>query len=419
MKATNPSLLVAAAGLALAAPGQVSSSPSSHLVKRTGYDLCDSDCKLAGLAYPDKHTIQLPLENNWSEQCPPIQVGPANDPIFTSRVCLDTVGSDIVFNFEPFAGYTYFNAAVQWKLKGNVLNPASWAGPPPPSNNLVCGPNPAGGDGYQCKLPFSDILGVSSASPIKDLLSGMCPNGDREGLVLYLQFSGSIRASSTDQIPLSAVFANSPPCTARDSSGKCTSRDTTLQYIETAYRCSTCNRDACPPDVEPPVTTSCSFGTAFGYREPVGGVPKSFALNTQSGPGCNRWGWYSVPALSDLQASVRGPLYVGAGGNDISKAINVGTWTATANAGGGVFVEYEITPPYTLSEVHVNLACLPLTKCAPGQYPIKAEGLEDVAWYSTRNIQYPACSGGLKPALIVHAAVNKLVQGTTCPAVIE
>jgi hypothetical protein len=147
-------------------------------------------------------------------------------------------------------------------------------------------------------------------------------------------------------------------------------------------------------------------------------VPKAFTLNTQSGQGCNRWGWYETPTLAELQGGISGPLYVGAGGNDISKAIDVGIWVATASASGKVTVTYLLNPPYALAEVHVDLACLPIDKCAPGQYTFGASGLNDAATYSTDPLTYPACSGGSKAALIVHAAVDKLTVGA-CSAPIE
>ena len=418
MKATNPSLMLAGAGLALAAPGRVSSA-TSPLLKRTGYDLCENDCTVAGLALPNKHTLQLVLESYWSEQCPPIYIGDPNAPTATSRVCLDFVGTNVQFSFEPFAGYSYgANVNVGYKAMGNIANPGSWSAPPPPINTLACAPN---GDGMLCTLPFADLLGVPASTSVQDLLAGVCPNGDREALGIYLEFSGEI--SSPTAIPMSAIFSNSPPCTARDSTGQCTARDASIPYIEMAYRCSICEGTACPSSTSTPVTstttttststtqtpvgTPCSFGTAFGYQDPV----KSTTLNTLTGQGCNRWGWYETPTLAELQSSISGPLYVGAGGNDISKATNVGTWTATADPAGKVTVSYELLTGYAVSEVHVHLACA-INKCAPGQYTFGKSGLADVASYSTTPaLTYPTCSGSDKAALIVHAAVDKMTVG--------
>jgi hypothetical protein len=395
---TASSLLLAGAGLALAAPGHF----SRQLLKRTGYDVCENDCKLRGAAFPDKHTLQLSLENNYSEQCPPIYIGDANAPTASSRVCLDFVGPNVYFNFEAFPGYNYKSGAVAWQLIGSA--------PSAPTNNLVCGPN--GSNGLLCKLPFSDILGTSAASPIKDLLLGMCPNGDREALGFSLQFSGEVESTGDAS---TCTFANQPACTSRNTSGQCVARDTTTPYIGVVYRCSTCNVAACPPEEPevPPVPTVCGLGTGFGYQS----ATKSIELDTLTAQGCKRWGWYSLPTLAELQNGISGSLYVGAGNNDLTKATEVGIWVATANAAGRVTITYLLNPPYALSEVHVDLACQPIDKCAPGQYTFAQTGLHVPTYSNPTPIPYPSCSGGNKVALIIHAAVDKLVPaGTACPA---
>jgi hypothetical protein len=164
----------------------------------------------------------------------------------------------------------------------------------------------------------------------------------------------------------------------------------------------------------PVATTKRSVGTAFGNA----GADKAITLNSQSGTGCNRWGWYSTPTLAELQAGVTGTLLVGAGGNDVAKATNVGTYFAIADASGKVTVTYNLAGPYTISEAHVDLGCLPVDKCAPGQYTFSVSGLADVFTYATSPIMFPACTGGSKAYLIVHAAVGTVVAGTTCPATV-
>jgi hypothetical protein len=108
---------------------------------------------------------------------------------------------------------------------------------------------------------------------------------------------------------------------------------------------------------------------------------------------------------------------VGAGGNDISKATNVGTWVATANAIGKVSVMYSLTGPYQLSEVHVDLACLPIDKCAPGSYTFGIGGLSTKS-YTSPPLQYPACGGSSQAALIIHAAVDVVIASGTCPSTV-
>jgi hypothetical protein len=422
---TTASLVLAGAGLAVAAPRH--SHGSSLFSKRTPYDLCDTDCRLAGLAYPDVHTLQIALENNWSEQCPQVFIGDASNPTATSRVCLDISGTNVLFNFEAFSGYTYNSASVTWSLAGNAISQDGWAAPPPTSS-LTCAPN---GDGYQCTLPFSSITGLSS-SAIGGLLAGMCPNGDREGLGLWFEFSGAVTSTADSTV---STVANSSPCVSHDSTGACTARNTDIPYFAMVYRCSMCNIAACPPppppatstttsasststsssttSQPPAVTTTCSFGAAFGNA----GTGKATALNTIDSDSCETWGWYSAPTLAQLQAAggVTGTLLSSTGSNDVSKATNVGTYVATADASGKVTVTYKMASPYTLTGAHVDLVCTPISKCTTSKYTFVADGLKDLSTYAITPVAFPTCKGSSKAALIVHATVDVVVQGKTCP----
>lgn len=448
MKLTTTALL-AGAGLASAAVPNVRPilGRTTSLLKRWEYDVCSNDCHLRDVPMPDKNTFGLPLEGYWSEQCPPLVVGAYDAPLSTSRACLDFQGTNLYFNFSSFPGYTLKSAVVTWKVKGVVGEPSTWTSPPPTTNILCDAPSTPGGQ-YVCKLPFSTILGVPSSTSLLDLFAGMCPKTDREALIFYLQLSGLV--APVDGNGPDVPFVQQYPCTSRTPDRQCTAWDTNYPYIEVAYRCSKCEVAACPPppsstsapppppssttppppppsssavsSVSPTTTTSappsiktCGFGTAFGYLPPVGSTPRSTTLNTLSGQGCNRWGWYSSPSLAELQSgSVSGPLYVGAGGNDISKAVNVGTWTAVADILGKVTVTYLLSPGYALAEVHVNLKCVAdITKCAPGQYTYNSAAIPNLSTWSTTPLSYPSCGAG-KVGLIVHAAVNVLTTATTC-----
>ncbi|KAG7286007.1 hypothetical protein NEMBOFW57_008304 [Staphylotrichum longicolle] len=437
-----PHTTVLLAGCGLAAAVAVPDVVGSTRVKRWDYDVCLNDCSLAGIPMPDQNTFGLPLENFYSEQCPPIVVGPYNNPSSASRACFTFSGPALHVDFEPFPGYTIKSAVVTWKVKGNIAADSSTWSSPPPTTNILCSPSSDGH--YICDLPFNQVLQKPTTASIPELMAGMCPNGDREGLGFYFQLSGLVEpVGGGAAIP----FVQQYPCTSRDGSRQCTSWNTQYPYIEVAYRCTNCQVSACPTSTTPtptptpsetsypptePSTTSCSttsttssappslktcgFGTAFGYQNPVAGVQKSTTLNTQSGAGCNRWGWYETPTVAELQGGMSGPLYVGAGGNDITKAMDVGIWVATANAQGRVTVTYLLNPPYALAEVHVNLQCLPLTKCAPGQYTYNAGAIPNLpTWSNPTPLVYPTCTGGSKAALIIHAAVNILSVVPTCP----
>jgi hypothetical protein len=117
-----------------------------------------------------------------------------------------------------------------------------------------------------------------------------------------------------------------------------------------------------------------------------------------------------------LQTGISGILYVGAGGNNIQNAINVGTWNAIASPTGGVTVTYNLSPGYFIDEAHVDLECLPIDTCAPGQYTFNSGALPNLPVYAMPTpIQYPTCSGGSQAYLIVHGSINYVTTGSTCP----
>lgn len=227
----------------------------------------------------------------------------------------------------------------------------------------------------------------------------MCPGGDTQAPSLYLNTAATMNGPSSAQVPAEGRLSctDYPKCLALYP----------FTYWELGYRCTKC---ATPPP--PPVTEYCSFGTAFGFSA---SNPTSKTLNSVLPPPntCKRWGWYESPTTAQLTAGIGGPLYVGAGQNDISKAVAVGTWSATL-AGGKVSVTYSLTGSYSVAQVHVNLGCLPYQTCAPGQYTYVNEGFTTspaVTTFTTPGLPLPTCSNGL--FLMIHASIN---TSTTVPA---
>ncbi|KAK4187568.1 hypothetical protein QBC35DRAFT_452106 [Podospora australis] len=377
------------------------------------YDICTNNCRLNGVPVPDKNTFALPLENFADQSCPPFYIGSnLTHPVASGRVCMDFVGPNWVFNFSAVPGYTYNRdyVSVGWKIKGRALDPETWTLPPPPINSLSCTVNPLDTYGLTCSLPFYELFKVPQYMPLQSLLNLMCPSDDREGIIVYLQFSGSIYETAT---ATTRTFQQKPPCVAWDTFRQCIAWDTSFQYIEVSYKCTKCDAPTCPPK-------TCRYGTAFGYQPPVDGVVKSLLLNEQSGQGCQRWGWYELPTLAELQAGISGTLYVGEGGNDLTRGINVGTWTASATPTGGVTVTYALTrQDLTLDEVHVDVACGPIDSCVPSQYTFSSGDVLDATTYSNpRPLQYPVCTGQSRATLIVQAAVNTFVSSReqySCP----
>jgi hypothetical protein len=252
MKLAQAAALFAGCSLASAATGSLRSRGDTSLSRRWDYDVCLNDCTLRDVPIPDKDNFQLPLENNWSEQCPPTFIGAWDAPTAVSKVCLEFSGPFVVFNFAPFPGHVTKTARVTWKLAGNVLDTIHWS-LPPPTATVECEAAPSGGS-FVCKVPFAEILQKPSSTSTKDLLAGMCPNGDREGLGFYLAFSGTVSAAGSDEeIPFKQQYPCKPG--ARTTDRKCTQWDTTYDYFSISYRCSKCRVDACTP-------TTCASGTA-------------------------------------------------------------------------------------------------------------------------------------------------------------
>ncbi|KAJ9653764.1 hypothetical protein H2201_009105 [Coniosporium apollinis] len=86
-----------------------------------------------------------------------------------------------------------------------------------------------------------------------------------------------------------------------------------------------------------------------------------------------RWGWYSTPTTAQLSSGIGGPLYVGAGQNDISKATTF---------------KY-VNDAFTDSPAVMS--------------------------FTTPGLKLPSCSAG-KLYVIVHASVNTARSRSACPA---
>ncbi|KAK4200247.1 hypothetical protein QBC40DRAFT_327131 [Triangularia verruculosa] len=394
MKFTSGFVLVATSSqLALATEplfGTIFSKDIDTLLKRTEYDVCQSNCSLHGIPFPDKNTLQLPLEKYYSERCPEIFIGKYDYPKETSTVCLDFTGRYLTFTFNPFPGYKTKSATVTWGLKGNPLYTVGYK-PPPPSNAIQCTPEQDGT--FLCKIPFNEIVHASNSADIKHLLEGMCPNGDREGLILYLQFSGTVVVPGSHK-PIH--FQQQYPCKpgGRDHHRKCTSYDCDYDYLEITYRCSKCQVAPCKPP--------CDTTTAYGYQSPK----SSLDLDTQKGAGCKtNWGWYETPSIHDLRNGIHGHLYIQEQGKYYER---VGSWTATLNQNKKLDVKFKITPglKYIIEEVNIDFSCLPITHCQHEYFTYNKDGLGGLQEYDAHGIYYPSCGRHSRVYLIISAEVG-------------
>ncbi|KAL5627208.1 hypothetical protein FOBRF1_001551 [Fusarium oxysporum] len=201
------------------------------------------------------------------------------------------------------------------------------------------------------------------------------------------------------------------------------------EYLTLTFTCpQTCNGWCCCLSTQTPSTKVCPLGTAMGYKYGVNPNPMPINLNGNPvGPAlsdnsCKRWGWYFTPSKASLQAGISGNLIVGAGGNDVNKGKDVGTWSAIL-VGSQLNFEYHLYDDdskghFDLAEVHVYAACVKPSKCSPGQYTFVDEtltGNSDTSFMHSITVD-GTCSTYY---LIFHAKVNQQIPSTeTCPAVV-
>ncbi len=112
----------------------------------------------------------------------------------------------------------------------------------------------------------------------------------------------------------------------------------------------------CGSNLPPPPPNTCS-GTAYGYAT-SGGVDTTFVT---LGIGKN-WGWVITGS-----PPISGTLYLGAGGNDISHATAVGTFTI-AHVGSNLVVTFSTAAPWYLSSTQLYYSSMDPSKIAPGRF---------------------------------------------------
>ncbi|RYO80069.1 hypothetical protein DL766_009333 [Monosporascus sp. MC13-8B] len=182
-------------------------------------------------------------------------------------------------------------------------------------------------------------------------------------------------------------------------------------YTTVTFECP----DVCAKSCHCPTGKWCSMGTAYGYAE---GKAITFNPTLVNGgaSGCKKWGWYYKISSGDLSAGLTGDLRVGAGGNDVSKSVDVGDFSAKLS-GTTLTVKYDLASGYDLGEVHVYASCSAPTSCAPGSwaaYNSDRSGL-DLSATTDRTfeqaITVPQCGNYY---LIFHGAINNKITGDTC-----
>jgi hypothetical protein len=149
-----------------------------------------------------------------------------------------------------------------------------------------------------------------------------------------------------------------------------------------------------PCGSNPPPPPSTCGGTAYGYATSSGQDKTFISL----GIGKN-WGW--VITGSVMTQPISGNLYLGAGGNDLSKATIVGSFTIQ-HVGSKLIVTYNTQAPWYLSATHFYYGSTYPSKIAPGQFGYKHDSFAAGSTIDTFSIPYDSS----KTTYIVHAAIG-------------
>jgi hypothetical protein len=151
-----------------------------------------------------------------------------------------------------------------------------------------------------------------------------------------------------------------------------------------------------PCGYTPPAGTGC--GTAYGY------VPgESTPFTSLPAVNSNHWGWVLQGPLP-----IAGPLYMGAGQNDLSKGTIVGSF-AIAHVGSNLVITYTTNAPYVITEDHFYYSATLPNKVAPGQF---GHSHSFTGVVRTDTFTVPFISGN--PYYIVHAAIGNPTGTTSC-----
>lgn len=412
------------------------SSVPRYFQKRWDTSLCATN---PGVAVPDSDTLQLPLENYRSDLCWGLCVGDQNACTTMSQICYTFSGANLVFNYSAVPGFTYTETDIWLGLSAPSGTPQSQY----TSSNGACSIS-ADSTTASCTIPYSSIITSG------DVLSGMCPNGDSAGLTFYLYTNamlnnnngtGSVPAegrlscsdyptcssylpdtywelyyrctdcpslSSSSPAPSSTPSSSSTPVspvTPSSSSVTFTSCTSSIKPTSTPSKAKSTPCTTGPGNHPTPSSTTqyCTFGTAFGYST---SCSQTFQSMSRCPTTCQRWGWYETFTSSQISKGLSGPLYVGAGGNDQSKAINVGSWSAQMHQDGKIYVYYSAAGGYSLGQVMVDVGCAPISSCNPSGFDYTFSPAQGTTSFTTGGMAVPSCGKNGSPYLIVQATIN-------------
>ena len=422
-----------------------------QLAARWDTSLCAAN---PGVAIPDSDTFTLPLEGSRQDLCWGLCVGEQSSCTTMGQICYNFQGANLIFTYEAVPGYTYTEADIWLGLTSPTGTPTSQY----TTSNGYCTIS-SDSTTVGCQIPYSSITSNSN------VLAGMCPNGDSQGLTFYLYTNAQLNnVNGTGSVPAEGrlACADYPTCSSYLS----------YTYWELAYRCTDCptvsssssstpssssstssttpsssstpssvtpstskpcttiktfsqpSKSPCPstshkapsssstpcktsphaPPTPSSTITYCPFGTAFGYET---SCSQTFESLYQCPETCQRWGWYNGFNNQQISKGISGPLYVGAGGNDLSKSIDVGSWSAQKHSDGKVYVYLSVAGGYSLGSVNVDVGCTPISSCNPGGFDYSNNGLPSgTTSFTTPGLTLPGCGNGGQNYIIVQAGIN-------------
>lgn len=452
---------IVAAGLLAAASA---SSIPHYFQKRWDTSLCAAN---PGVAIPDSDTLQLPLEGYRSDLCWGLCVGDQSACTTMSQICYTFSGANVVFNYSTVPGYTYTEADIWLGLaapsgtptsqyttsngacsisadsttasctvpyssiitSGNVLsgmcpngdsagltfylytnailNNNNGSGTVPAEGRLSCAdyptcssylPNTYWELYYRC----TDCPSLSSSSaPSSTPASSSTPVSPVTPTTTSSWIPSSSAPSSSPASPItpstSAPSSSSTPWTTSSTPASSPSKPSSSS--PSSSPCKTSGSHPTPSST----TQYCTFGTAFGYST---SCSQTFQSMSRCPNTCQRWGWYETFSSQQIANGLSGPLYVGAGGNDQSKAINVGSWSAQTQKDGKIYVYYSVAGGYSLGSVMVDVGCTPISSCNPSGFDYNFSPAQGSTSFTTPGLTMPSCGRNGQPYIIIQATID-------------
>ncbi|KAK3899980.1 hypothetical protein C8A05DRAFT_36395 [Staphylotrichum tortipilum] len=206
--------------------------------KRWDTSICDAST--AGVPIPDSNTFNLSLEGGRQDVCWGLCVGDPATCTPQSQICFTFAGRTLTFDYQPVPGFTYTEAGIWLGLSAPSGTPAAQF----TTGNGYCVLS-ADESTVHCAVPYDKI------TPNPDVLAGMCPNGDREGLVLYLTTTAKLTSPATGLLPAAGRLSctDYPTCASHSP------------FWALSYRCT-----KCPPPSTPPPPPACATNVCFSTQ---------------------------------------------------------------------------------------------------------------------------------------------------------